>query len=244
MGNCLSLLSFPHSQARQTYCLFTLNRGFIYIIFKAVLSPVAASCPAPLGTPLGNGLFMNSCPQFPETASLLLNSQLCIANTFLPDVVSLTEQGRQPQFSMQDIKQFILSIGLDKLRLCPIPSESSASVKQCQHNTAPLHMEAKADWTKLRMGWSQNLLWGRESWPPPSPGRPRAGRVHQTRQLTLARGCTRTNSKGTLGHHGHTPETVCPSYTFDFPSKLYLGFMPVGQRVKEDVPSATLWRPL
>lgn len=73
----------------------------------------------------------------------------------------------------EDIKQFILSIGLDGQWLCPIPSESSASVKQCQHNTVPLHMEAKADWLELHMGASQNLLWVRESWPPLCPGRPR-----------------------------------------------------------------------
>lgn len=95
----------------------------------------------------------------------------------------------------------------------------------------------------LCTGWSENWLRGGDTWPPLCPGRPRAVGVCRRRQLSLARGHTRTNAKGALGHREHPPETGCPSNAFNFPSKLYLGFLPVGQRGKGDVPGSTLWRP-
>ena len=116
-------------------------------------------------------------------------------------------------------------------------------MKQRLHITVPLHMEARADWPTLHMRRSQNWLGGGDTLPLLRPGRPGAGRVHRRRQLSLERGRTRAHTKGGLGRHEHLPGTGCPSNAFNFPLRLYPGFMLVGQSGEGHVPSCTLWKP-
>ena len=98
-------------------------------------------------------------------------------------------------------------------------------------------MEAKADWPTLRMGGSQNCLRGGDTWTPLCTGKPRAGGVHRRRQLSLARGRTRTNTKGALGHREHPPETGCPSNTLNFPSNCPLGSCLLARGGRETCPA-------